>query len=58
MKDNGQYTPPECCKDCPRGSSPRKCGGAYLECERWLSYFREKWAGIREAARRIKEAKK
>lgn len=52
------YTPPECCKRCPNGSSPRKCGSKYTYCERWRDYFREKWAGIREAARRIKEAKK
>lgn len=57
MKDQ-PYTPPECCKDCSRGSSPRKCGSKYETCERWRAYFRKKWADIQEAARRIKEAKK
>lgn len=51
---------PECCKNCDQLAEDGNCryrrGG--LGCSSWLEWFHTEWAGIREAARRLKQKQK
>ena len=47
---------PKCCQECASKVEKSECAN-YRRCVRWNKWFRETWAGIQEAARKIKEKK-